>query len=138
MDLGVKGRTALVLGAGGGIGSAVAVSLAKEGVKIALADIDEAALAETTARLNKFGLGCFARRWDLSDISEQSSHLAQIHHALGPVDILINNTGGPPPSSATGIQGETWTKHFQAMVLSVISLTDKVLPGMRDRKWGQS
>jgi 3-oxoacyl-[acyl-carrier protein] reductase len=53
------------------------------------------------------------------------------------VDILINNTGGPPPSTAAGQDPALWAKQFQAMVLSVIAITDRVLPGMKARGWGR-
>jgi len=53
------------------------------------------------------------------------------------VDILINNTGGPPPTSAAGQDPALWAKQFQAMVLSVIAITDRVLPGMKSRGWGR-
>jgi 3-oxoacyl-[acyl-carrier protein] reductase len=57
--------------------------------------------------------------------------------ALGPIDILVNNTGGPPPTPAHGQDPALWIRHFQSMVLSVIALTDRVLPGMRERRWGR-
>ena len=64
-------------------------------------------------------------------------HVSSIERRFGPVDVLINNTGGPPPTPASGQAPELWSTHFQAMVLSVIALTDRVLPGMRERKWGR-
>lgn len=137
MDLGIAGRTALVLGAGGGLGRAIARTLAREGAKIALADIDEKALATTAADLSALCAPHLARRWDIGRLDEADGHLAAIGEALGPVDILVNNTGGPPPSLAAGVPPETWTAQFQAMVLSVIALTDKVLPGMRERGFGR-
>lgn len=137
MDLGIAGRTALVLGAGGGLGRAIARTLAREGARVALADIDETALAATVADLSALGAPHLARRWDIGRLDEADGHLAAIGAALGPVDILVNNTGGPPPSLAAGVPAETWTAQFQAMVLSVIALTDKVLPGMRERGFGR-
>ncbi|QEL27039.1 SDR family oxidoreductase (plasmid) [Bosea sp. F3-2] len=137
MDLGIAGRTALVLGAGGGLGRAIARTLAKEGAKVALADIDETALAATAADIAALGVPHLARRWNIGRLDEADGHLTAIGEALGPVDILVNNTGGPPPSLAAGVPPETWTAQFQAMVLSVIALTDKVLPGMRERGFGR-
>ncbi|AJG20700.1 3-oxoacyl-[acyl-carrier protein] reductase [Cupriavidus basilensis] len=63
--------------------------------------------------------------------------MSQIEQQFGPVDILVNNTGGPPPSEASGVDPEVWAKQFNAMVLSVIAITDRILPGMRARKWGR-
>jgi 3-oxoacyl-[acyl-carrier protein] reductase len=64
-------------------------------------------------------------------------NISKIESELGPVDILVNNTGGPPPTTAAGQDPELWSKHFKVMVLSVIAITDRVLPNMRDRHWGR-
>ena len=63
--------------------------------------------------------------------------IARIENELGPVDVLINNTGGPPPTPAHGQDPALWRSHFDSMVLSVIAITDRVLPGMRERKFGR-
>ncbi len=75
--------------------------------------------------------------WDLSDLAQIDGHVSKIERELGPVDILVNNTGGPPPTPASGQDPALWSKHFQAMVLSVIAITDRVLPNMRARHWGR-
>ncbi|HTJ92737.1 MAG TPA: SDR family oxidoreductase [Pararobbsia sp.] len=137
MDLKISGRVALVLGAGGGLGSAIARQLAQEGVNVALADIDEAALRSTAEAVEQAGARSVSCVWDLSDSTSVDAHVSRIERELGPVDILVNNTGGPPPSPASGIAGDVWAKHFNAMVLSVIGITDRILPGMRARKWGR-
>jgi 3-oxoacyl-[acyl-carrier protein] reductase len=137
MDLGISGKTALVLGAGGGLGSAIAETLAREGVKVALGDIDQAALTRVGGRIEAAGGRALPLVWDLADLDLIETHVAAIEAELGPVDILVNNTGGPPPTPASGQDPALWTKNFQAMVLSVIALTDRVLPGMRERRWGR-
>lgn len=137
MDLELNGRTALVLGAGGGLGRAIARTLAAEGARVALADIDTEALTATQAAIEASGGVALALTWNLADIGACDSHVAAIEAALGPVDILVNNTGGPPPSAAQGVAPASWEAQFRAMVLSVIHLTDRVLPGMRARKWGR-
>ncbi len=75
--------------------------------------------------------------WDLSDLTQIDGHISKIERELGPVDILVNNSGGPPPTTASGQDPALWSKHFQAMVLSVIATTDRVLPNMRARHWGR-
>jgi 3-oxoacyl-[acyl-carrier protein] reductase len=137
MDLGLKGRTALVLGAGGGLGMAIAATLAREGARLAIGDIDPSALERTATEVSQVGSEALSLPWDLADLSQIESHVWSIERQFGPVDVLINNTGGPPPTPASGQPIELWSKHFQAMVLSVIALTDRVLPGMRERKWGR-
>ncbi|OZI70923.1 SDR family oxidoreductase [Bordetella genomosp. 12] len=137
MDLGIAGKTALVFGAGGGLGGAIAASLAAEGVQVALADINaEAAQANARAITDKGGKA-IALAWDLADLAIIDEKLGQIQRDLGPVDILVNNTGGPPPTPVSGQPADVWMKHFQSMVLSVVAVTDAVLPGMKERKFGR-
>jgi len=137
MEFGLRNKTALVLGGGGGLGSAIAIALASEGANIAVADIDPKAIAETQAALAGFGGQSMGLVWDLADLSNIDAHVTSIEGQLGPVDVLVNITGGPPPTSAAGQDPALWSKHFQSMVLSVIAITDRVLPKMRERKWGR-
>lgn len=137
MDLGIAGRTALVFGAGGGIGGAIAAALAQEGVRVALADIDAAALSEADERLRGEGAETYCVQWDLADVAGAADRVSQVQSALGEIDILVNNTGGPPPSPVAGQPADTWESHFRSMVLAVIGVTDLVLPGMTQRGWGR-
>lgn len=136
MDFGIEGKVALVLGAAGGLGSAVAVRLAREGCKIALVDIDERGLDRILAEIGNTEEACPVV-WNLAERSHLPSRLDEIKRRFGPVDILFNNTGGPPPSLAVDTPLETWTDHFNKMVLSVIAVSNAVLPGMRERGWGR-
>jgi len=137
MDLGIEGKTALVLGGGGGLGRAIACALAAEGVKIGLGDIQPDALKDSVALVERAGGKALGVAWDLADLSKIDVNVSEIEKSLGPIDILVNNTGGPPPTPAMGQDSAIWAKHFQAMVLSVIAITDRVLPGMRVRQWGR-
>jgi 3-oxoacyl-[acyl-carrier protein] reductase len=137
MDFGLKGKTALVLAGGGGLGRAIAESLAHEGANIAVAGKGSDSIAATQAALAAIGIKNLGLMWDLSDLTQIDGHISKIERELGPVDILVNNTGGPPPTTAAGQDPALWSKHFQAMVLSVIATTDRVLPNMRARHWGR-
>jgi 3-oxoacyl-[acyl-carrier protein] reductase len=137
MDLGLKDKTALVLAGGGGLGRAIAKALAGEGAKVAVAGIGAKSIAGTEAALAAIGGKSIGLLWDLSDLAQIDSHVSKIERELGPVDILVNNTGGPPPTPASGQDPALWSRHFQAMVLSVIAITDRVLPNMRNRHWGR-
>jgi 3-oxoacyl-[acyl-carrier protein] reductase len=137
MDLQLKDKTALVLGGGGGLGGAIARTLAAEGVRVAVADIDLNAAEMTAKAVREVGSHAIALQWDLGDLSSQDSHVTRIEKELGAVDVLVNNTGGPPPTPAYGQDAALWRKHFESMVLSVISITDRVLPGMRQRGFGR-
>ena len=137
MDLGLKGRTALVFGAGGGLGGAIACALGAEGAQVVVADVNPEALSGTVGQLKKIGARFLELHWDLADLSVIEDRFAHIEKELGPVDVLVNNTGGPPPTLASGVAGDVWQNHFQSMVLSVIKITDRALPSMKARKWGR-
>ena len=137
MELGIKGRTALVLGASGGLGSAVAEVLAREGVNIALAGTNAQALAANADKLRQHGVKTVQCVWDLANASEIDGHLRAIQGELGPVDILFANTGGPPPSLAQVFDEKVWMGQFQSMVMSVMAITTRLLPAMRERRFGR-
>jgi len=129
MELNIAGRRALVLGGNRGMGLAIARTLAREGAEVAIAARDPDALAEASRQIGG------ARRFtvDLADTSTLSAFAASV----GAVDILVNNTGGPPYGSALGRDPAEWEESFRAMSLSVIRLTDLFLPGMRKAGWGR-
>jgi 3-oxoacyl-[acyl-carrier protein] reductase len=137
VDLGLKGKTTLVLGGGGGLGRAIATALAREGAKVAVADIDQGAIDRSVDDVRATGSQALGLRWDLGDLKLIEPHLNEVRRQLGTVDVLVNITGGPPPTRASGQAVESWSKHFQSMVLSVIAITDGVLPDMRKKKWGR-
>ena len=137
MDLGLTGKRALVLSAGGGLGSAIAQALAAEGATVCMADRDEAALQQAAARVTAAGGRCHTFAFDLGDVAQWTRSVGDVLECVGGVDILVNNTGGPPPGPAHGHATDVWRAAFEAMVLSVIGITDLLLPGMRERGWGR-
>jgi len=137
MDLGIKNKVALVLGGGSGLGQAMALSLASEGCKVVVAGRTEANLQKTVAQIQKAGGQAHAIAWDLAQLDQIDSHFAKIESLWGSVDILVNNTGGPPPTTAAGQAPQVWLQKFQEMVLSVIAITDRALPAMKEKRWGR-
>lgn len=137
MDLRIAGKVGLVLGAGGGLGGAIAQALGAEGVKVAVGGRNAESVDKTTSAINASGGVGKSFVWDLANLSEIDRHIDAIEAELGPVDILVNNTGGPPPTPVQGQPVQSWETYFQSMVLPVIALTDRVLPGMKDRQWGR-
>lgn len=137
MDLGIRDKTALVLGAGGGLGGAIAQSLAREGARVVVADLDLPTADATVAAIREQGGTAIALEWDLGDLTRVEPNFAAIEAEFGPVDILVNNTGGPKPSTVSGQAAQSWREGFEAMVLSVIAITDRALPKMRQRNWGR-
>lgn len=137
MDLGLTNKTALVLGAGGGLGGAIAQAFSAEGAKVAAADINLGSAQATQKTITDAGGKALAVEWDIADLSALEARISAVEEALGPIDILVNNTGGPKPTPASGQESTLWSQQFQSMVLSVIAITDRVLPGMRARGWGR-
>jgi 3-oxoacyl-[acyl-carrier protein] reductase len=138
MDLGLKGKTALVLGAGSGLGRAIAISLGAEGAQVAIAGRRMETVQESIRLTQAAGSSkTLGLEWDLADLSQIDPQITRIEKELGSIDILVNNTGGPPPTPASGQDPATWTKFFQSMVLSVIAITDRALPNMKARRWGR-
>lgn len=136
MDLGIGGRVALVLGATGGLGQAIVQVLGGEGVAVAAAGRDANALERLSQDKLK-GLRAIVLPWNLADLRAIEPAITRVEQELGPVDILINNTGGPSPGSAIGVAPKIWGEQFQLMVSSVIAVTDRVVGGMRKRGWGR-
>lgn len=137
MDFGIQGRVALVSGAGGGLGRAMAIALAGEGVQVAVCGRTLAALQETVSLIEQQGGTAQAWVLDLAAPESFDDVLMQIRRALGPVGILVNNSGGPPPTKAAGVAPALWETQFSTMVSSLIQLTDKVLPDMHNAGWGR-
>lgn len=137
MNLGLDGKTALVIGGGSGLGAAVARALAREGARVAVAGRGQEALAGTVEAIVSDCGEAFATRLDLADLGSLDDALEAIRLRYGDVEILFNNSGGPPPSLAAGQSGEVWRQYFDSMVLGVIALTDRVLPAMRRGRWGR-
>lgn len=137
MDLGIKGKTALVQGAGGGLGSAIAHALAKEGALVALCDINEQALSATAKLLDETGVRYTTVQWDLACMESAAARFAHIERELGPVDIVVNNSGAPPPGLAHGVSVTDWRKYFDEMVLALMACTDLAIEGMKERGWGR-
>jgi 3-oxoacyl-[acyl-carrier protein] reductase len=138
MELGLSGKRALVMGGGRGIGRGIADALAAEGVSVALVSRNQATIDRAAAEIAAASRGkTLAIAADLADRAAIETAFRRIETEWGGVDILINNSGGPPPSGAAGIGRDDWLKQFEMMVLNIIGLTDLALPGMRARGWGR-
>ena len=137
MDLALKGKTALVLGSSKGLGRGIGEALAAEGVAVGLLARGQEALDKTVADITARGGRVVGASADLGDWSTVARAVEEVRAKLGPIDILVNNCGGPPPTRASGVAPEVWEEQFRAMVLSFFRLTDLLLPDMRSRKWGR-
>ncbi|HEY7150132.1 MAG TPA: SDR family oxidoreductase [Solirubrobacterales bacterium] len=134
MDLGISGRTALVMGASRGIGRGVAEALAREGVRVALASRSRERLEEAVAAIEGEATPFEA---DTSDLDRLAALPGEVESALGPVDILVTNTGGPPLGGALQNPRDEWELAYRSLVLAPRALVEAALPGMRERRWGR-
>lgn len=136
MDLGLQGKRALVLSSSRGLGRGVAESLAAEGAEVMLTARSADRLQATADAINARGKGrAHAFAADLKGETE-AIHQAAVD-ALGGVDILVANTGGPPARTALNVEPGEWTPQFEAMVAPIFKLASLVLPGMLERRWGR-
>ena len=136
MDLGLTGKRALVLSSSRGLGRAVAESLAAEGADVVLTARSGDQLKAVADGINARGRGrAHAVAGDLGK-DVHAIHKAAMD-ALGGIDILVANTGGPPASTALAVKPEQWTPQFEAIVVPIFTLAGLVLPGMRERGFGR-
>lgn len=137
MDLGLSGKRALVLGASRGLGAVIAQTLAAEGATVIAAARSSDATESWIAGLPAEQRGrASAARLDLADIASVDA-LAEKLIAEGGVDILIGNSGGPPPGEARDAKREDWLKHFEGMAANLFHLAQRLLPGMTERGFGR-
>jgi 3-oxoacyl-[acyl-carrier protein] reductase len=138
MNLGIRGKVALVTGASSGIGRACALALAAEGVTLAVAARRLPEL-QKVAELARGLSGCEALAFevDLNDTGSIASMLQAVRDRLGAPEILIANSGGPKPGTFTQTAREDWDSAYRGIFQSVIALVDGVLPEMRENKWGR-
>jgi 3-oxoacyl-[acyl-carrier protein] reductase len=137
VDLGLKGKKALVLGASRGLGRAIAHRLAEEGADVVVsarsADKLEALAAEIKAQ---HGVEASPVPCDMTDRASIDALIENIRINIKP-DILINNSGGPPPSGAIGVTDEVWRNSAEALMFSVIRITEAAIENMHEKKWGR-
>ncbi|UEM03058.1 SDR family oxidoreductase [Skermanella rosea] len=138
MDLGLSGKRALVLGSSKGLGHGIAEMLAAEGAHVILVGRNEERLAQAAETITARGAGT-ARfvAVDMNGPGAVDRLMEGVEGGPGAVDILVNNSGGPPPGNISAVGASDWTKHFETMVVTLIETAGRVLPGMRERKWGR-
>ena len=133
MDLGIRGKTALVCAASKGLGKGCAAALAREGVNLVITARGAEALEATAAELRKFGVSVKAVAGDITTAEGRDAALK----ACPSPDILVNNAGGPPPGDFKDWDRETWIKALDANMITPILLMRAVVDGMIARKFGR-
>lgn len=133
MELGLRGRVALVTGASKGLGLGVASALAAEGATVAISSRSRERIEAAAKRVGGRG---FVH--DAADAAAASQLVRRVEEELGPIDVLVCNSGGPPASPDTlSFTLEQWRAAYEMLLLGQIALIQAVLPGMRHRGWGR-
>jgi len=122
------------MGASRGIGRGIAEALGREGARVAIASRSLEAVQRAASEIPGEGVGFEA---DTSDLDRMAQLPGEVEAALGPVEILVTNTGGPPLGGALDNPREEWKQAYRSLVLAPRVLIEQVLPGMRQRGWGR-
>ena len=137
MDLMLNDKVALVCGASQGLGLAIARGLAAEGAAVALLARNAEKLEAEAAAIRQAGGRAIAAPADLGDWDSVTAALEAVRREFGAPDILVNNSGPPPPVDVTKVDPDLWRAQFEAMMLTLMRLTEAVLPDMRRRGFGR-
>ncbi|HET9275326.1 MAG TPA: SDR family oxidoreductase [Gemmatimonadales bacterium] len=138
MDLGLRGRVALVAGSSRGLGRALAEELAAEGATLVLCARGAEALDEAARAIGRASNA--AVHTVAADLGEPGAGTRVVEEAIaraGRVDILVTNSGGPPPGSFDGLTPAQWDAAVGLILSAVIEMVRAALPGMRERRWGR-
>ena len=138
MELGLRGRTAVVTGGSLGIGRAIARELAQEGVAVAIVARDAARLdAAAAAIARETNARCIAIPADLTDAAQLEAAMAAAQAGLGSIDILVNNAGATPMGRIGGTPDEVWMKSINLKLMGYMRCARILTPPMRARRWGR-
>ena len=138
MDLGLKGKAALVCGASQGLGRAIAEALAAEGAAVAINSRSPDKLAVARDEIAAATGGTVAAAaGDLTDPAAVADVVRAARDALGKIDILVTNTGGPPSGPFESHDADAWRHAIAQNLESVVNMVRAVLPEMKERQWGR-
>ncbi len=138
MDLGLSDKTALVLGGSRGLGLGVAKALLAEGARVVITSRSKDSLEMARDALPATDRSrCHVVDADLGAADAGDRIVAGAQSAVGPIDILVNNSGGPSPGAASAVTLPELESQFDKMVRPLIAITLKLVPAMRARRWGR-
>lgn len=138
MDLGLQGKCAIVCAASKGLGRATALSLAREGARVAICARTSGPLEQTAAAIREVtGATLVPIVADVSRPDDVDRLVAEAARQLGAIDILITNTGGPKSAAFTSLSDEDWREAIDSLLMSVVRLSRAVIPHMRRRGGGR-
>lgn len=138
MDLGLAGKVVLVSASSSGIGRAIAEAFAREGAKVGMCARNEEALLTAAEQIRAAtGAEVFAMSCDLTSGEQIENLVFEVAKQLGPIDVLINNAGGPPEGGYFQLTDDDWWEGFQLNFMSMVAMLRNVVPGMKAREYGR-
>jgi 3-oxoacyl-[acyl-carrier protein] reductase len=138
MDLGLKDKVAIVTGSSQGIGKAIAFGLAEEGAKISICARNEKQLNQTAEEIKSAtNVEILALKADLTKAEDIRKIVASTAQMFGRIDILVNNTGGPPSTTFLETSQKHWRDAVELLLMSVVTACSEVVPHMAKHKWGR-
>jgi 3-oxoacyl-[acyl-carrier protein] reductase len=137
MDLGVKGKVALVCASSHGLGFATACRLAREGAAVVICGRDPDAVEVARGQIAADGGKAIGIAADLTSTVDRIRLIREVQSSLGVIDIAVLNTGGPPTGTFAAIGLDQWQDAYKSLVETVVHLSQLVLPGMVEKKWGR-
>jgi len=139
VDLGIRGKTALVAAASDGLGKAVALRLAAEGARVVICARNEERILAALKEIELASPGAHAEGFvaDLGSAGDIDRLGEQLREKRLAIDILVNNAGGPPPGFFEDIEDSQWQQAFELTLMSAVRMTRLVLADMRARQWGR-
>jgi len=138
MDLGLRGKVALVAAASKGLGRAVAEELAAEGAQLAICSRDARAIEAVGREIAAAtGATVLARAADVARAADIASFVDATLERFGHVDVVLTNSGGPPPGRFETLDAAAWQKAAELTLFAPVEFARRVLPGMKERRWGR-
>ena len=140
MDLNLKNKNAIVCASSQGLGKAAAIDLALEGVNLVICSRDQDKIDKTKAEILKRTnnqIKVIALKANLNSSEQIETLYEEALNSLGSIDILVNNNGGPPPSTFDELTDDDWQNAFNSTMMSCLRLSKLVMPQMKDRGWGR-
>jgi 3-oxoacyl-[acyl-carrier protein] reductase len=137
MDLGIKGKVALITGGNRGIGKASAVEMAKEGCNIAITGRNEADLTAAVKELKGYGVQAISIAADMEKADDVEKAVTRAFDTFGHIDILFNNAGHSKPCTPISSTDEDWTTQLNIHLMACVRTCRLIVPKMIEQKWGR-